>query len=82
MLFEADDLGALDARERNYERVEVRGRPPHGRAWAYIGTPDARERFEKGRAAGTAVVDRAYYESVPSAEPPPVPIRKLKRIDL
>jgi gamma-glutamylcyclotransferase (GGCT)/AIG2-like uncharacterized protein YtfP len=77
-------LDALDLRERNYERREVAVEPsPEGRVWAYFGTADARERFERGRASGTAVVDRGYYESVKSAapEPPAVPIRALTRID-
>jgi gamma-glutamylcyclotransferase (GGCT)/AIG2-like uncharacterized protein YtfP len=81
---DAPTLDALDRRERNYERSEVRVEPaPGGRVWAYFGTADARERFERGRASGTAVVDRGYYESVKNAAipPPPVPIRALTRID-
>ena len=77
-------LEKLDRRERNYQRCEVRVEPsPEGRVWAYFGTAEARERFERGRASGTAVVDRDYYERVKGAsmEPPPVPIRALTRID-
>src|SRR3954453_22465735 len=78
-------LEALDRRERNYERVEV----AEG-LWAYMGTQAARGRFERGRANGTAVVDRAYYERVTeglaqigaSLDRPPVPIRTLARIDM
>ena len=77
-------LEALDRRERNYERVELADG-----VWAYIGTRAARERFERGRANGTAVVSRAYYEGVKegltqigaSLDPPPVPMRSLTRID-
>jgi hypothetical protein len=80
----AEALANLDRRERNYERTEVAGG-----VWAYIGTKAARERFARGRQAGTAVVDRAYYERVReglerigvSIDPPPVPMRTLTRID-
>jgi gamma-glutamylcyclotransferase (GGCT)/AIG2-like uncharacterized protein YtfP len=76
-------LTALDARERNYERKEVTVEPsPQGRVWAYFGTVDARERFERGHAAGTAVIDREYYETVGAPERPPLPIRPLTRIDI
>jgi gamma-glutamylcyclotransferase (GGCT)/AIG2-like uncharacterized protein YtfP len=77
-------LEELDRRERNYRRSEVRVDPsPKGRVWAYFGTAEARERFERGRANGTAFVDHDYYERVKGAsnEPPPVPIRALTRID-
>jgi gamma-glutamylcyclotransferase (GGCT)/AIG2-like uncharacterized protein YtfP len=85
VIFPADapTLEALDRRERNYKRAEVTVEPaPPGRVWAYFGTADARERFERGAAAGIAVVDREYYERVRSVEPPPVPIRALTRIDI
>jgi gamma-glutamylcyclotransferase (GGCT)/AIG2-like uncharacterized protein YtfP len=78
-----DALDALDARERNYERREVTGRvapPTGGCVWAYFGTSDARERYERGRSAGTAVVSRAYLDVV--RHDPPVPVRDLKRVDL
>ena len=77
-------LERLDRRERNYQRREVQVEPsPEGRVWAYFGSAAARERFERGRANGTAFVDRDYYERVNGAatEPPPVPIRALTRID-
>ena len=80
---DAATLAALDARERNYARAEVTVEPsPPGRVWAYFGTADARERFDRGAAAGIAVADREYYESVRSVEHPPVPIRALTRIDI
>jgi cation transport regulator ChaC len=62
-----DDLPALDARERNYERVDVSAlvepaldAPVH----AYLGLPEARERFETAREQGRAVVARAYHDAV------------------
>jgi hypothetical protein len=81
---DAETRDALDRRERNYERTEV----TLG-LWAYLGTTAARERFERGRSTGTAVVDRAYYEAVrdglaqigATLDPPPVPVRTLTRID-
>src|SRR3954471_16996025 len=56
---DAEALEALDRRERNYERVEVADG-----IWAYMGTEAARERFERGRKNGTAVVALGYYEAV------------------
>jgi hypothetical protein len=81
---DAEALEALDRRERNYERVEV----AQG-VCAYIGTRAARERYDRGRANGTAVVSREYYEGVRDGlaaigvalDPPPVPVRTLTRID-
>jgi hypothetical protein len=94
-------LDGIDTRERNYERREVTGSvypPVGGRAWAYFGTEAARERFERGCAEGTAVVQREYLEGVragfarlgpkelakfdASTDPPPVPIRSLRRVDI
>ena len=59
-------LAALDARERNYDRVDVTGRieDPPGRTWAYVGSRAGRERFARGAAAGAIVVPRAYVEAV------------------
>jgi gamma-glutamylcyclotransferase (GGCT)/AIG2-like uncharacterized protein YtfP len=103
IVFPVDDdaLTSLDARERNYGRREVTRQvspPPGGRVWAYFGTPEAHERFQRGRSTGTAVVSRTYSDGVragfsqlgPDALPrfdastddPPVPIRDLRRIDL
>jgi len=68
VLLAAPDLAALDARERNYDRVEVSDRievaPPGARVWAYVGSPEGRERFARGRAAGTLAVARAYVEAI------------------
>jgi hypothetical protein len=61
MVFPAGDLAALDARERNYARVDVTGAVDHpGRIFAYVGLPEARAR----RHAGEAVVWAAYLERV------------------
>jgi hypothetical protein len=73
VVIDAPDLPALDLRERNYARREV-----EPGLWAYVGTPDARARFDEG----PSVVSREYFELVPGAEPPGVPIRDLRRVDL
>ena len=56
----------LDARERNYERVDVTARIPgaRGRTWAYLGSAAGRERFERGRATSSCVVAADYLELV------------------
>lgn len=86
VLLEAD-LEELDLRERNYERREV-----EPGLWAYVGTSDARARYE----AGPAVISREYLELVRSGfaalgelerferttEPPAVPVWDLRRVDL
>jgi hypothetical protein len=88
VVFPVDDatLAALDARERNYARADVTGRvdpPPGGPVHAYFGSPAARRRYEAGKAAGTVVIARAYFDAIrPSTEPTPVPIRDLRRVDL
>jgi cation transport regulator ChaC len=65
---DAEQLGRLDARERNYTRHEVtaqiRGPEVSGPVYAYIGTRAARERFATGVSAGSAVIARDYLESV------------------
>ena len=91
------DLSALDLRERNYVREDVTAaiRPePGATVWAYIGSPEARARYE----AGTAVVSAGYLRDVEagfarlgaaeaarfaaSTDPPACPLRELTRIDL
>ena len=93
-------LAELDRRERNYERRDVTAHvdpPTGGRVWTYIGTAAARERFERGRERGTAVVDRTYFDRVrdgfaqlaprelerfdASTDPPPAPMTALRRVD-
>jgi hypothetical protein len=81
-----EDIAALDARERNYARVDVSASVDHpGPVYAYIGLDEAVARFEAGHRAGRAVVARAYLESVRAAfdvDAPLVPVRDLTRIDL
>jgi hypothetical protein len=59
------DLAALDARERNYARVDVEvDADVGGPVWAYVGLPEARSRLAAGRGAGTAVVWEEYIARV------------------
>lgn len=63
----AQELRALDVRERNYERVEVTEHVAEadvGRVWTYVGRHDARERYEIGAATHRAVVSREYHDEV------------------
>jgi len=66
---ERAELVALDARERNYDRVDVSDRleDPPGRTWAYEGSAAGRERLARGKASGDAVVAAAYLEVVEAA---------------
>lgn len=59
-------LGALDLRERNYDRTDVTDlvEGVEGRVWTYVGSQDGRRRLQRGRAAGTAVVSRDYVDKV------------------
>jgi gamma-glutamyl AIG2-like cyclotransferase len=62
-----DELPALDARERNYRRVDVGEHVDAdvpGRVWAYAGLDAARERFETGRREGRLAIASSYYEEV------------------
>jgi hypothetical protein len=98
---EAPALAALDRRERNYERRDVTAHldpPIGGRVWTYIGTAAARERLERARERGAAVVDRAYFDTVrdgfaqlgpaelerfdASTDSPPLPMTALRRVDM
>jgi gamma-glutamylcyclotransferase (GGCT)/AIG2-like uncharacterized protein YtfP len=84
-LLEVDDAGlaALDARERNYDRCDVSAHvEADGPVWAYLASAAGRERFATGRAAGTAVVSAEYLASVPGAEAPGLPVRRLLRRDV
>lgn len=97
----AHELEALDARERNYTRIEVTEMlegAPSGKAWTYVGTAEARGRYERGLSIGRAAVSQAYHDGVledfaslgsgalqefaATTEPPSCPIRKLQRVDL
>lgn len=62
----ARELAALDARERNYDRVDVTGlvAEARGRVWAYAGSAAGRARLETGVRSGSAAVSRAYREHV------------------
>ncbi len=62
-------LPAIDARERNYDRVDVTSAvaPAPGRVWAYIGSPLGRARLDEARAAGRAVVSADYLHRTRAA---------------
>jgi dephospho-CoA kinase len=63
----AEELAALDIRERNYERIDVTEsveEPASGRVWAYVGLDEAIARHERGTREHRAVIRRAYYEAV------------------
>jgi cation transport regulator ChaC len=63
----ADELPALDARERNYERREVTGQLDvtlGGRVWAYSGRRGGRARAERGRRERRLAVASSYHERV------------------
>jgi len=82
--------------ERTDVTERVPGAP--GRVWAYTGSAAGRARLAAGLRAGTAVVSRAYLDGVREAfarlgdgeierfsattQPPPVPVRPLRRVDL
>jgi hypothetical protein len=72
-LIEVDDLAALDARERNYQRIRVDVGEP---AWTYVGTEEAKRRF----AQDPTVVARRYLDQVPATTD--LPVSDLARIDL
>ena len=98
VLFPVGDPAELDARERNYERRAVELAGFDGRVWAYIGSDDARARYDGAAARGAAVVDRSYLELVrdgfgslgadalmrfdQSTDPPDVPVLPLRRVDI
>jgi hypothetical protein len=68
---DAAGLAALDARERQYERVDVTALvdpAPDGTVWTYVGRPAGRARVAAGR-AGTApiAIQRSYLELVETA---------------
>jgi hypothetical protein len=84
VLLPAPELAALDARERNYVRADVTGLvggAPDVRVWVYVGREDSRERLRAARAAGRAVVQRAYVEAV-ALEPDGLPVLDLERVNL
>lgn len=88
------ELEALDDRERNYRRVEVGAALDAGLGgpvWAYTGLAEARERYARAAAAGTAVVPRVYLDGVREGfaayglgfdTAPEVPVSDLTRVDV
>ena len=91
----ADELDALDRRERNYDRIDVTrliDAGLGGTVWTYLGSEAARERF----AAGAAVVTQGYFDAIRadfaaarsleafdrSTDPLTVPLRRLTRVDV
>jgi hypothetical protein len=72
VLLAVDDaaLAALDARERNYDRIDVTARvaaAPPGVVWAYLGHAAGRARLRDAVAAGRAVAWRAYRDGIVAA---------------
>jgi hypothetical protein len=82
------ELPSLDAREGNYDRIEV-GVEGFGPAWTYVAEPVSAERARKGIAAGTARIRRDYLDAVvaayteaglPAPSALPAPVVRLNRI--
>jgi hypothetical protein len=71
LLIAADDitLRALDARERNYERIDVSAAVADapGAVWAYRGSAAGRERLRVGLERGCAVVAAQYLADARAA---------------
>ena len=91
----AEALDRLDRRERNYDRIDVTRLLDvdlGGTVWTYLGSEDARGRFE----ANAAVVSQDYFDAVRddfataggldefdrSTDRLTVPLRRLTRVDL
>ncbi len=82
-------LTRLDDRERNYVRRDVTDMVRENlgdRVYAFVGRPEARERFERAHRDGRAVVSRDYYERVRSGldtvNEPCCPVIDLARVEL
>ena len=88
-------LRALDARERNYERIEVTGQvedAPPGTVWLYRGSAAGRVRLADGVRRSCAVVDAAYAQAVEVSlaalgldddiDPGTLPAVWLKRVEI
>jgi cation transport regulator ChaC len=63
----ADELPALDERERNYERREVTGQLSArlgGRVWTYVGRRAGRSRARRGHRERRLAVASSYLERV------------------
>lgn len=64
---DSTSLAVLDARERNYTRIDVThdvGPATGERVYTYIGTAQARDRFRSGVRSETAVIDSNYLKGV------------------
>lgn len=63
---DAAALRHLDARERNYERVDVTEQVAglRGRVWTYVGSAAGRERLARGVRDGRALISREYLDDV------------------
>ena len=81
-----EELATLDARERNYGRVDVTElvdpRPDGGRVWTYAGSSGGRARRDRGVAEGRLVVSSEYARLVVDPPDPPYPVMELRRVDL
>ncbi|TDT16683.1 hypothetical protein BDK89_2276 [Ilumatobacter fluminis] len=67
-----DELPSLDARERNYDRVDVTdltdvARPVEGRIVTYVPQRAPIEHYEAARDRGEAAVERRYWDLVDGA---------------
>lgn len=64
-----DELARLDARERNYVRVDVTAHVAgaRGRVWAYVGSAEGRDRRRAGEVTGRIAIARAYAQDVEAA---------------
>jgi hypothetical protein len=80
------DLAALDARERNYDRIDVTASvdgAPAGQVWAYRGSVAGRARLRAGRDTGRAVVSRDYLDGLAGGlHPDGLPVLDLERVEL
>ena len=64
------ELRRIDARERNYERIDVTDVVQpwlSSRVWTYRGSAAARERYDKAARMDAAVIDEHYYRRVQEA---------------
>jgi len=72
VIFPVDEakLPELDARERNYRRVEIShlSQSVHqGRVWTYMAKESSRQRFMEGLAQDKVVIQKAYIDFVLAA---------------